>query len=314
MRLKEYGRNPNKRIEYVYQPDLLLVGVDVSKAKHRACMGTQTTMSCRKLEFPHTREGFKRFKQPLRVHMVKTGGQRILIVMEPCALYRQALYERRKSCDYEVCLVHCQAVRNNRKTRQDGTSKTDENDAASVFNLLRQGKFFLPIEHDAELKAAYRMMRHHMALKKRVSQRRHQLRAAIHLAFPELKPLVKALTQPTALRFLQANPTPEAVLRNGRTPFVEKWQPRHRCGQWRPETFPCLYDLAQTSIGLQDPYRIDEFEITTLAGDLVEALTKQQLWLDKAINLLAHRMDYQLLLQLPTVIQQKNAGFPGPLV
>jgi hypothetical protein len=44
MRLKEYGRNANKRKEYVHQPDLLLVGVDVSKAKHHACMGTQTTM------------------------------------------------------------------------------------------------------------------------------------------------------------------------------------------------------------------------------------------------------------------------------
>ena len=49
MRLKEYGRDPHKRKEYVHQPDLLLVGVDVSKAKHNACMGTQTTMS---LAFP----------------------------------------------------------------------------------------------------------------------------------------------------------------------------------------------------------------------------------------------------------------------
>jgi hypothetical protein len=51
MRLTEYGRNPNKRKEYVYQLDLLLVGVDVSQAKHSACLGTQTTISCRKLEF-----------------------------------------------------------------------------------------------------------------------------------------------------------------------------------------------------------------------------------------------------------------------
>ena len=53
--------------------------------------------------------------------------------------------------------MHCQAVRNNRKTMQDGTSKTDEKDAASVFDLLRQGKFFLPVTRDPELKAAYRL-------------------------------------------------------------------------------------------------------------------------------------------------------------
>jgi transposase len=299
MRLQEYGRNPNKRKEYVHHPDLLLVGVDVSKAKHNACIGTQTTMSCRKLEFTHTREGFRRFEQTLKVHLVKNGRQHILIAMEPSGIYWQALYEQLNSCGYEVCLVHCQAVRNNRKTMPDGTSKTDEKDAASVFDLLRQGKFFLPVNRDLELKAAYRLMQRHMALKKRVSQLRNQLRAAIHLAFPELNPLVKDLTQPTALRFLQANPTPASVLRHGRTHFLAQWQPRQRCGQGRPETFHRIYDLAQASIGLQDPARLDEFEITTLTGDLVDALTKAQLWLDKAIELLTHRADYQLLVQLP---------------
>jgi hypothetical protein len=183
----------------------------------------------------------------------------------------------------------------------DGTRKTDEKDAYSIFDLLQQGKFFVPVARDAELQAAYRLMQRHMALKKRVGQLRNQLRAAIHLAFPELNPLMKDLTQPTALRFLQANPTPGSILRHGRTRFLEQWQPRQRCGQWRPETFHRLYDLAQASIGLQTPSRIDEFELTTLVGDLVDALTKQQLWLDKAIELLAHRADYQLLLQLPRI-------------
>ena len=53
--------------------------------------------------------------------------------------------------------------------------------------------------------------------------------------------LVQDLTQPTALRFLQTNPTPEAILRHGRTSFLAQWQPRHRCGQWRPETFHRIY-------------------------------------------------------------------------
>ena len=36
MRLKDYARNHRKRKEYVHQPGLLLIGVDVSKAKHDA--------------------------------------------------------------------------------------------------------------------------------------------------------------------------------------------------------------------------------------------------------------------------------------
>jgi transposase len=282
MRLKEYGRNPNKRKVYIQQPGLLLVGVDVSKAKHSACIGTQTDVSCRKLDFTHTREGFTLFEQTLRNHLVTNSCHRLLIAMEPSGIYWQGLYERLRSCGYDVCLVSCQAVRNNRKTMSETTSKTDEKDAYSVLDLLRQGKFFLPVERDAELKA-------------------NQLRAAIHLTFPELNPMIKDLTQPTSLRFLQANPTPESILRNGLRRFLEKWQPRRRCGQWRPEKFHHLYDLAKHSIGLKDPYRIDAFEIKALAHDLADALAKQQMWLDQAIEILEPRPDFQLLMQLPRI-------------
>jgi hypothetical protein len=128
--------------------------------------------------------------------------------MEPSGISWQALYERLQGCGYGVCLAHGQAVRNPRKTLQEGNSKTDEKDAYRVFDLLLQGKFFLPVERNPALQAAYRLRRRHMALKRRVSQLRNHLHATIHLAFPERNRLVKDLTQPTALRFLQANPTP----------------------------------------------------------------------------------------------------------
>jgi transposase len=154
---------------------------------------------------------------------------------------------------------------------------------------------------DCTLKAAYRLMQRHMALKKRISQLRNQLRAALHLAFPELNPLLKDLTQPTALRFLQTTPTPAAVLSNGRPGFLERWQLRRHCGQWRSDKFHTIYDLAQDSIGLTDPYHLDEFEITALAHDLADALAKHQMYLEKVLELLAHRPDFQLLVTLPRI-------------
>jgi Transposase len=148
MRLTEYGRDPHTRKEYGHQPALLLVGGDVSQAKQRACLGTQRGISCRQLAFTHTREGFPLFEHTLRPHLVKTSGRRPLLAMEPAGIYWQALYERLKSCGYGVCLGHCQAVRHNRQTMPGGTSKTDEKDASSVFDLLGQGKFFLPVARD----------------------------------------------------------------------------------------------------------------------------------------------------------------------
>ena len=301
MRLKEYARSPKRRKEYVQQAGLLLVGLDVSKTKHDACLGTKEGVRYRQLTFTHTRAGFRMFEAVVKKQMAINQCRRVLIAMEPSGLYWHGLYDRLKSCGYGVCLVNCQAVHHNRKTMHDGTSKTDQKDAQAVFDLLAQGKFFMPVERDVELKAAYRLMRRHMALKKRVGQLRNHLRGAIHLAFPELNAMIKDLTLPTSLRFLQANPTPQTILRNGRKRFVEKWRPRHRCGQWQPTKFNIIYDLAKSSIGLKDPYGMDAVEIKALAHDLADALGKQQMWLDKAIELLEHRADYQLLLQLPRI-------------
>src|SRR5262245_31031972 len=98
-------------------------------------MGTQTTVSGRKCAFTHTREGLTRFAQALRTHRINNRRQRILIAMAPSGISWQALSARLKSCGYEVCLMHCQAVRHHRQTMQDGPSKTDATDAASVFAL-----------------------------------------------------------------------------------------------------------------------------------------------------------------------------------
>ena len=284
MRLTQYGRNPNQRKAYVHQPDLLLVGVDVRKATPSACLGTQTTISCRTLAFPPTRAGCRRFAQPLRVPMVKNGRQHILIAMEPSGLSWQALYARLNSCGYEVCLVHCQAVRTKRKTMQDGTRKTDEKEAASVVDLRRQGQCCLPVARAPALRAASRLMPRPLALKKRGSPLRTPLRAALHRAFPELPPVIQALTPPTAVRFLQVKPPPESILRHGRRHCLEQWQPRRRWGQWHREKLPRLSALATARIGLKDPYGMDECESKALAQDRADALTKQPLWLTQALE------------------------------
>jgi len=301
MRLKDYGRNPRKRKEYVQQSGLLLIGVDISKTKHDACIGTKNGIIQRKLTFTHTRAGFRMFENTIRKTMFKYKCKRVLIAMEPSGIYWYALYERLKNCGYGVCLVNCQAVSNNRKTLPEGVNKTDEKDAYSIFDLLSQGKFLLPVQRDPELMAAYRMMQRHMALKKRISRLRNQLRQAIHLAFPELNQMIKDLTLPTSLRFLQANPTPRSIRYNGRRRFMEKWRPRQRCGQWQPAKFQKIYDLAGESIGLKDPHRINEFEIKALAQDLADAVTKSSMYRDKAIALVENRNDFRLLLQMPRI-------------
>src|SRR5262245_43769421 len=123
MRLTEYGRNPHPRKAYVQQPDLLMVGVDGSQAKHNACLGTQRGVSRRQLAFTHPREGIERFAQPLKHQLVKNACRHVLIALEPSALSWQALYDRLQACGAGVCLVPCPTVRHHRKPMQEGTRK-----------------------------------------------------------------------------------------------------------------------------------------------------------------------------------------------
>lgn len=91
IRLKDYGRNVKKRKEYVQQPSLLLVGIDVSKAKQDACIGTQPGAIQRKLTATHSRGGFQLFEKTIRKSIFKAKCRRVLIAMEPSGIYRYAL-------------------------------------------------------------------------------------------------------------------------------------------------------------------------------------------------------------------------------
>ena len=86
MRLKDYGRNPEKRKVYVQQKGLMMVGVDISKNEHDACIGTIDTPLQRKLIFSHSREGFQLFEKTIRKWMFKARYRRILIGMEPSGI------------------------------------------------------------------------------------------------------------------------------------------------------------------------------------------------------------------------------------
>jgi len=113
--------------------------------------------------------------------------------------------------------------------------------------------------------------------------------------------MIQDRTQPTSLRLLPLQPTPESILRNGREHFLTAWAPRPRCGQWRPRKVQQRYALAPQRLGLKDPYQIDEFEIKALAYDLADALGTQQWWLDQAIAFLEPRPDFPLLMPLPRI-------------
>ena len=188
--------------------ETLWVGIDIGKRQHDAYLGCSGRGPRRRLRFRNHRKGLRQLEEAIEKSQAACQADDIVIGMEPSGAYWKALYEQLQTLGYRVVLVHAKAVKHNRETQGDNASKTDRKDAFCIWDLLRQGKYFTPVERDPEHAAAYRLMRHYEDSRKRSDEIRNQLRSSLALAFPELNERFQDLTGKTALSFLEKNPTP----------------------------------------------------------------------------------------------------------
>lgn len=285
---------------------ILWVGIDISKRQHTACLGTQDRVFCRRLRFTNSRDGLKHLEATIHRIQGKSQATVVVLGMEPSGTYWKPLFAQLRLRGYRVVSVDAKAVKHNRKTLSGNGSKTDKKDAYCIYDLLRQGKFFLPVERDPELESVYRLMQHYEDSRKRSGQIRNQLRALIGLAFPELNEHFKKLHAKTALAFLLQNPTPESIRRPGREAFLKRWRGRHGC--WGRRFFAQLYELATQSIGIADPQGHLESEIRLLAEEFQHALAIQEQWFQEALAVVQGRLDFQLLLSMPGIAEKLAVG------
>lgn len=282
------------------------VGIDISKSRHTACLGTQDQVFCRRLRFTNSRGGLERLEATIRRVQNTSQATVVVVGMEPSGVYWKPLFTQLRLRGYRVVAVDAKAVKHNRKTLSGNGSKTDRKDAYCIYDLLRQYKFFLPVERDPELESVYRLMQHYEDSRKRSGQIRNQLRALIGLAFPELNEHFKKLHAKTALPFLLQNPTPESIRRLGHEAFLERWRGPHGC--WGRRFFTQLYELATQSIGIADPDGRLEGEIRLLAGEFQHALAIQEQWFQEALAVVQGRRDFQLLLTVPGIAEKLAVG------
>ena len=127
---------------------ILWVAVDVSKSQHEACFGRTDRVLRRRLAFSNHREGFRRLKEAIVRERKRSGMDFVLIGMEPTGSYWKPLFAHLKERGYAVVLVHSKAVKHNRKTMGGNDGKTDRLDTLCIWDLLRQGKCFAPIQRE----------------------------------------------------------------------------------------------------------------------------------------------------------------------
>lgn len=168
--------------------DYLIVGLDVSKERHHAFLGTSTGKTLYKgLIFDNTCEGFRKLLLKVEAVKVQHGLSKVVFGMEPTANYHKPLGEHLIKCGQMVVLVAPSATKKNRELLDGRWDKHDTKDSANVADLIAQGKC-LYYEYAEE---GLRDLRSLLSLKKRLKRQEHGLRVRIRnqlLAqyFPEM--------------------------------------------------------------------------------------------------------------------------------
>jgi len=166
----------------------LIVGIDVSKEKHHAFLGTATGKALfKRLVFENSCEGLDKLLDQVARVQLENGLPEVVFGLEPTGNYHKPLGEYLIRRLGQVVLVSGVAAKENRKTLDGRWDSNDGKDAANIADLVSQGKFLFYEYPDPRL----RELRSLLALKRRLKRQEHGYRVRIrnHLVakyFPEL--------------------------------------------------------------------------------------------------------------------------------
>lgn len=226
----------------------LIVGVDVSKQRHHAFMGTATGKGLlRRLVFDNARAGFDSLLMRIEAVRVRHGLEQAVVGMEPTANYHKPLMEVLVEAGHMVVLVSTVAVKHNRRLLDGRWDKNDTKDAANIADLVSQGKcqyVDVPSDEIGQLRCL-------LSLRNKLGREAHamQMRIRNHLLaqyFPELDGYAQRsmrLVRPV----LQWSAVPATIAGMDVDDFVSQVMPQAKPRQ--RQHLVAIWHKAQQSIG-----------------------------------------------------------------
>jgi len=161
------------REEIKSSQNTVIVSIDIGKFRHCACFAASSgKVLRRKFFFTNTIDGFNNLLRQSKYYQKKNNLPKLLFGMEPSGSYWFHLYEFLELRGKRAVTVSPLAVRRNRETINVSKDKTDPKDAHNITDLVGQGKFYLPIYRDKEIRQLKRLMQLYYRLTSlRVSRR-----------------------------------------------------------------------------------------------------------------------------------------------
>lgn len=238
----------------IVKPDMLLVGLDLSRDSNVAVVLTATAQRVAHFKFPNTRDGYDFLYRQLERLCAQHQHPRALIGMEPTNHYWKWLAADLEAHHPELPyrLVNAYTVRKHREGEQLERAKDDARDAFQIAELLRTGKF----TETQLLHGKYAQLRQQATLYQRLrraaAQAQTLLVTAVDLAFPELRQVFRDLCGETAQALLQTAASASAIRQFELDDFLTQVRAHaagHRLGVSKLQR---VHALAQTSVGQGD--------------------------------------------------------------
>jgi len=288
------------REEVKSSQNMLLVGIDIGKTRHCACFMTSSgKVLRRKLFFGNTIDGFNKLLRQTKFYQKNKNLPKVLFGMEPSGYYWVHLYEFLDLRGKRAVTVSPLAVNRNRETIDVSKDKSDPKDAYNIADLIYQGKFYLPIYRDKEIRQLKRLMQIYHKLIQQKASLRCRLRGVVGYIFPELETYFKDITAKSMILILQNFPFPQKIQKMRKDEFTSFLVKRNPYLSWKRAEK--IYDLAANSVGITGEEEATSLEIRLLLDELKRINENIALINTEVNSIVGKREDYELLLTIPGV-------------
>ena len=275
----------------------LIVGIDIGKFRHCACFAASSgKVLRRRFFFINTIDGFNNLIRQSKYYQKKNNLPKVIFGMEPSGSYWFHLYEFLELRGKKAVTVSPLAVRRNRETINVSKDKTDPKDAHNITDLVGQGKFYLPVYRDKEIRQLKRLMQLYYRLIRQRASLRCRLRGVVGYVFPELEHYFTDITAKSMILILEKAPFPEKIRKMGKsrfTSFLAKNNPY--LGRRRAEE---IFKLAPSSVGIRGEEEATSLEINLLLRELRSINENVALINVQVSRIVKTREDYGLLLTI----------------
>lgn len=242
-----------RKLNVVRAVHTLIVGIDIAKNSHWACImdGRTELMVGTSFSFKNSREGFERLFDIVGKAQQKTGASHVVFGMEPTGHYWKPLAWFLKQQGRIVVTVNPYHVKRRKEFDDNSPSKSDRKDAWLIARLVEEASFFQVHLFEgvyAELRNLTQLRHQH---KIRLNAVMNQVRAVLDEYFPEYCGIFVNLLGKGSTYLLTHRPFPVDVLAVNEEQLASELRDVTRGHVGRARVLK-LRDAARMSIGVTE--------------------------------------------------------------